>query len=136
MATDVAVGPRFGFSHFSRLPDPFFDVSTLISHYFGRSGRTRVLRIAKFRRPEHFLLFISSFLVKPASFAPAGLARNSARTDFAPTYTILGVFGCSGLTGDIRLGPFQAEIQLGSRLAISKPFSFIFDTESNVNVIN
>ena len=102
-----------------------------------------MLRIAKFRRPEHFLLFISSFLVKSASFAPAGPARNSARIDLAPVYTILGVFGRSRLTGDIRLGPFQAEIQLGSRLAVSEPFSqgkgpfsFIFDTESNVNVIN
>ena len=102
-----------------------------------------MLKIAKFRRPEYFLIFISSFLVKPASFAPAGPARNFARTDFAPVYTIFGVFGCSGLTGDIRLGPFQAEIQLGSRLAVFEPFSqgkglfsFIFDTESNVNVIN
>ena len=65
------------------------------------------------------------------------------RTDFAPAYIILGVFDHSELTGDIRLGPFQAEIQLGSRLAISEPFSqgkgpfsFIFDTESDVNVIN
>ena len=52
-------------------------------------------------------------MLKPASFVPAGPARNSPRTDFAPVYTLLGVFGRSGLTGDIRLGPFQAEIQFG-----------------------
>ena len=62
---------------------------------------------------------------------------------FRPGLYHFGGFGRSGLTGDIRLGQFQAEIQIGPRLTISEPFSqgkgpfsFIFDTESNVNVIN
>ena len=62
---------------------------------------------------------LSTFFFLEAHFSSKWLnyhqpvSPEPARTESTLLYILLGVFGHSGLTGDISLGPFQVKIQFG-----------------------
>ena len=102
-----------------------------------------MLRITKFHRLKYFLLFISSFLVKPANFAPASPSQNLSGS-ISPRLTSFWGFSAipdspvtsvwAHFKSKFNLGPDQP---FSSRfLKVKGRFLLFFDTEFDVNVIN
>ena len=74
-------------------------------------------KIPPFEALSPFYKLISG---QTGQFCASRSRPKSARTDFTPTYIILGVSSHSELTDDVRLGPFQVKILFGPQLAVSE----------------